>query len=127
MRADVFGMVLQIDTGKKVHRSECVGGHIYPKGNFPHLAFNLDNIRPISSYGNKKQLDSIADWIDKVPLPDFVKDTLKEQSTNQLAKNQIRDTQFYTEVYEKYRKLNEEEKLRLGKYYEIHGYIDDNQ
>jgi len=91
------------------------------------MAFNLDNIRPISSYGNKKQLDSIADWIDKVPLPDFVKDTLKEQSTNQLAKNQIRDTQFYTEVYEKYRKLNEEEKLRLGKYYEIHGYIDDNQ
>jgi len=91
------------------------------------MAFNLDNIRPISSYGNKKQLDSIADWIDKVPLPDFVKDTLKEQSTNQLAKNQIRDTQFYTEVYEKYRKLNDEEKLRLGENYEIHGYIDDNQ
>jgi hypothetical protein len=118
MRADDFGMVLQVDTGKRVHRSECVGGHIYPKGNFSHMAFNLDNIRPISSYGNKKQLDSIADRLDKVPLPQFVKDTLKEQSTNQLAKNQLRDTPYYKNLYEVYLCKNMEEKQRLGKYYE---------
>jgi len=117
-RADSKWMVTQVDTGKLVHRSECVGGHIYPKGNFPHMAFLVNNIRPISMRWNKKQLDNIANWIDNTPLAEEDKESLKAFSKNEFAKNKLRDSQYYQEMFELYKSKNEKEIEYLGEYYE---------
>jgi len=81
-------MVIQIDTGNRVHWSECVGGHIFPKGNYGHIATFLDNVWPISVYCNRKQLDSIGyNWWKKTPLSEDRLNALQELADNKILKN----------------------------------------
>lgn len=104
-RADKNWMVLQCDTMKVVHRSECVWWHIFPKGNYWHLATNLNNIRPISRFGNKKQLDSI--WYNRwknTRLSETDRIVLQELADNKNMKNKIRDEKYWENEYNKLQK-----------------------
>ena len=58
-KMDAEGYVTLMDTGERVKRNDpkVNAGHLYGKKNYPHLAFCLDNIRPISRRTNKKQGD----------------------------------------------------------------------
>jgi hypothetical protein len=97
-----------------MHWNACQWGHMYPKHNFPQLAFDIDNIRPISPRWNKKQADNIADWIDNTPLTNDAKNTLKAISEDKYLKTQTKDNTFYRWQYEKYKALNIIEQIRLG-------------
>jgi hypothetical protein len=112
-RSDRNGYVLQVDTGMVVKRSECQGGHAWPQHNFPHMAFLLDNIRPISPNGNRQQLDTIANWIDKTPLPIERKNLLAQNAVDKELKNQLRDNKYYQGMYDMFKALNKIEKKRL--------------
>lgn len=85
--------------------------HVFSQRNYPQLAFDIRNIRPISSWGNRKQLDTTAERI--VNIPDKDQEYLKQKSIKKLDKNTIRDRKFYIEIIEKYKKLNEIEEKRL--------------
>lgn len=68
IRADKWGYVIQQCSGKRVHYTECDGGHLYPKSSFKGLAFDPRNIRPISKGKNQVQWTSIGDWHEEVRL-----------------------------------------------------------
>ena len=76
------------------------------------MAFEINNIWPISSWGNKMQGDQIAQW--KENLHPSIQDELWEMSQNKEAKNQLRDHKFYQEIIDKYKTLNQIEEKRLG-------------
>lgn len=105
--------VLQVDTWKVVKWNKCQWWHMYPKKNYPQLAFDINNIRPISPRWNKKQADNIADWIDNTPLKEKTKEKLKRKSKDKELKNKVKSSVDYMELYEKYRKLNDKEEKRL--------------
>lgn len=60
VRADFYGMVHLKDTLQRVHRSESVAGHIYPKSKYPHMIFILENVRPITEKTNYIQADTVG-------------------------------------------------------------------
>lgn len=101
-RADWDWLVLQRDTMKVVHWAECQWWHIFPKKNYPHMAFLLDNIWPISQWWNYKQLDNIwyerwfNTWIGMKRLAE-----LEEMSKDKLAKNRIITEFDYMWYYQK--------------------------
>jgi len=86
--------------------------HVYGQKNFPHMAFEIDNIRPISWFSNKMQGDQIAQW--KVNLPMDIQNRLEILAADKESKNQIRDHKFFQDIIDKYKALNEIEYKRLG-------------
>jgi len=90
---------------------------MYPQHNYPHLAFLLDNIRPISANCNRQQLDTVANWIDKTPLTTEEKAQLAEKAHDNGLKGELRNSQYYQGMYEKFKALNTIEKKRLA----VHG------
>ena len=110
-------MVLQVDTDVMVHYSKCQGGHLYPKHNFPQLAFVIENVRPISAFGNKRQGDQIGySRMDKTPLTLKEKQTLKEISENKSLKNIRLTTEDYRAIYEKYKEINSDLSKNLSQF-----------
>lgn len=87
-------------------------GHVYGQRNYPNMAFEVDNIRPISSWSNKQQWDQIAQW--KENLPKDIQNKLWNFSKNLEAKNKLRDHKFYQWIIDKYVPLVLEEQKRLG-------------
>jgi len=86
--------------------------HVYSQRNYWNLAFLEDNIRPITSWGNRKQLDTTAEW--RINLPKLIQRRLESKAMDKLDKNELRDRNFYLWIIEKYSALIEKEKFRLG-------------
>lgn len=104
--------VYLVDKKAATHISQSVNWwHVYGQRNYPHMAFEIDNIRPISWFSNKMQGDQIAQW--KVNLPEDIQDKLQAMSDNKSAKNELRNHTFYQNIIDKYKKLNEIEQKRL--------------
>lgn len=103
----LYDKKITVELDKKVNWWHC-----YPQRNYPQLAFEVNNIRPISARWNKTQADNIAFW--KINLPRAVEITLDEIAKKKILKNQIMDHRFYQDIIDKYKKLNAVEKERLG-------------
>jgi bifunctional DNA-binding transcriptional regulator/antitoxin component of YhaV-PrlF toxin-antitoxin module len=73
------------------------------------MMFELLNIRPISSWGNKQQLDNTGDWIVNIPKED--REYLEKLSKERISI--IWKRADYELIIEKYKKLNEIEEKRL--------------
>lgn len=86
-------------------------GHCYPQKNFPHLAFDLYNIWPISQEMNSLQADRVGEW--KSNLPVEHQSYLQSKSVDSFAKNCLRNHMYYHSQYEMYSLLNEQEYARL--------------
>jgi len=98
LRADEDGMVTLLDTGERVHWTKAYWWHLRPKFNYPQLAFEIDNIRPISGGGNWRQLDHYGEErADKVEreIGSLSFERLRKLSKNQYCKNQKRDVSYY--------------------------------
>jgi hypothetical protein len=57
--------------------------------------------------------------MDKIPIPPEELQGLKDFSQNEFAKNRLRDSKYYREMYELYRSKNEVEMKRLGDNYKL--------
>lgn len=112
-RTDKWIMIVVYDTMNQVPLDWNVnGGHVYSQKNYPQLAFEEQNIWPITKRWNKKQLDTTAEWKKNLPLN--TQNYLEERSKDKSGKNELRDRAFYEEIIAKYKKLNENELLRLN-------------
>ena len=90
--------------------SKVNGWHVYSQRNYPNLAFDIKNIRPITSWWNRKQLDTTGERI--VNLPIKIQKYLIKRS-NEPKKKQIRNRAFYEWIIEQYKALNRVEEIRL--------------
>jgi hypothetical protein len=106
--------VFLVDKLERVPLKWVNGWHCYPQSNYAQLAFNLNNIRPISSIWNRKQLDTI--WERKKNLPKEVIEKLDIEAENKTVKRSMRDRKFYEAIIEKYKELNKVEEKRLWIY-----------
>lgn len=111
--------VTMVDNLKRVHYTECQWWHFYPKPNYPHIAFNPLNCRPISRQCNRMQGDNIGDrWRDNLVLligkmPMLELDSLARDKD---LKSRVLDNTYYREQYELYKAKNELERKRLWEY-----------
>ena len=112
IRMDKYGYVVLADTWEKVFWNKCQWWHYYSKRNYPQLAFELDNVHPITWITNRLQWDNTwvrwKDWIIKVIGINRYND-LEDISLDKWAKFECakRDWSFYDAIYTKYKKLNE--------------------
>ena len=123
-RTNSLWQVFLVDKGYRVHWSESVAGHYYPKGKFWHMIFIKENVWPITEWTNYTQLDRIwyiwteqfikAVWMEKY-------NELEGISTNKILKNELTPPQYYQNIYDISKELNKKEKERLGKYYKKTG------
>lgn len=109
-KMDAEWYVTLMDTGERVKRNDPVvnAGHLYWKKNYPHLAFDLDNIRPIKKRTNKKQGDMYwYEWADNVENHIWPERwlALYMKAENKQSKNLIRDHAYYQKQYEYYNGL----------------------
>jgi len=112
-KTDKWIMVFVIDKQKRVPLDKKVNWwHCYPQSNFAQLAFDIDNIRPITSRWNKQQLDNIWEW--KKYLPKEIQEKLEKKSKNKWLKWSMRDKNFYLQIIKTYKELNSKEEKRLG-------------
>ena len=112
-RADKYWYVTLADTWKRVFWSNCQWWHYYSKYNYPQLSFDLNNIHPITATTNRLQWDNTwtrrKGWFIKA-IGKQAFSELEMMSNNRTLKFQCkdRDRQFYDEMYQKYKKLNED-------------------
>lgn len=118
LRANSKGMVKLADTWQRVHRTKAQWWHIYSKKNYPQLAFNILNIRPITSNTNRIQWESTWEWRYNVLDKDDL-EILHEVSEDKEKKNTVMWSQYYQDMYELYREKNKEQEKRLWKYYKF--------
>lgn len=85
--------------------------HCFPQWNYPQLAFDIDNCRPISWWWNRQQLDTVGLRLEN--LKPSIQDYLKDKSENKQEKRSDRDSDFYIEKYNQYKILNKRECERL--------------
>jgi len=113
--ADKKWFVTLADTGKRVHRSECVAGHIYSKSWNGHMAFLDMNVRPITSNTNRIQWTSPWIFRAKNVLSEIDLVILEEMTKNKKKKNEIRDTNYYNKMIDKYKieAIKQEERLDI--------------
>lgn len=83
-------------------RSDIQWWHCYPQKNYPQLAFDINNIRPISILTNRRQKDTIGEWKKNLPTETQIHLEKKSQEIKQL-----RDCVWYREQYERYKTLND--------------------
>lgn len=109
--ADKDGYIITVDTNERLKRNDksVQAWHWRPKHNYPQLAFELDNIHPIKKWTNKRQADMLGyEWeqkfIAKIWFARYQE--LASIADNKELKWQVRDRQYYVELYEKYRDLN---------------------
>lgn len=113
-RADSDGRVMFWDGTYWYYNQNCDWWHIYSKHNYPHIAFEILNCRPIGKQKNKMQWDNTADWQaiclskkDQWYLWGIAQDATPEY------KKQFQTKEYYQEQYEKYKELNKVELERL--------------
>lgn len=104
-------MVQLFDTGKWVKLDKKVHWwHCYSKGRYHWMMFDELNIYPISSWGNRKQLDTVGERINNIP-----KDNLVYIVERSKQKESIIYTRAdYEAIIEKYKELNKIEEKRLA-------------
>lgn len=110
-KMDAEGYVTLMDTGERVKRNDpkVNAGHLYGKKNYPHLAFCLDNIRPISRRTNKKQGDMYwYEWEKAVEAKIWSEAWLDlyMKAENKQKKALVRDHNYYQGMYETYNAWN---------------------
>ena len=121
VRADSEGTVLLADKLLRVHWKESVAWHYFPKQNFPHMIFDIDNLWPITSWTNYNQLDAegtiwkrqliIVIWQERF-------DSLEQKANAKEGKGVIMGDREYQRIYDHYKAENAVHKKRLWKYYE---------
>jgi hypothetical protein len=110
-KADKDGYVLTVDTKERLKRNDpkVQAGHHRPKQKYPHMAFDIDNIYPITAWNNKRQGDMIGyerkDNLIALIGQDLY-DRLESKANNKSLKNQVRQHQYYQTMYETYNNLN---------------------
>lgn len=110
-RMDKDGYVILVDTGERVYWRDCDWWHYRPKHNYPQLAFELDNVRPISKWTNKMQGDNVGIrwydgmydmvWAERYQELSSIADDKREK--NRCVK---RDRNFYNDIYQDYKQRN---------------------
>lgn len=98
LRADNEWYVQLIDKNQRVYYKECDWWHLYPKKNYPQLAFYMANIRPQSKNSNKRQWDNygkeresaVLDIIWTIAFGRMVALSIDKQE-----KSRIRDSKYY--------------------------------
>lgn len=116
-RADSKLKVVLMDTGQKKWYQWCDGWHFYPKHNYPQLAFEVDNCRPISKRMNKRQWDMIwYEWADRLIQEIWILryNELEKIANDSLLKNIVRDRNYYQKQLDKFTLLKEKHLERLG-------------
>ena len=88
------------------------GWHVYSQKNYPQLAFDERNIRPISSQENRRQGDTTAER--KVNIPREDREYIEERSKDKSMKRKTYTHNDYVTIYEKYKAKNLAECSRLG-------------
>lgn len=109
--------VILMDTGASKWYQGCDGWHFYPKHNYPHLAFEVDNCRPISKRMNKRQWDMIwYEWSERLiqEIGILRYNELEQIANDPFIKNIVRDRKYYQEKLDKYTLLKQQELERLG-------------
>ena len=111
LKCDDNGDLITIDWQPR-RWNGCQGGHMYPKYNFPHMIFEIDNIRPQTARSNKKQLDTVNhELLEEVKIRIWQKkyDALIKRANNNTlkAKYRIKPAEYYDKKYRKYKKLND--------------------
>lgn len=108
-RADGYGYVITMDTKQRKHRTETVGWHLRPFQNYPQLAFEVDNCRPITQGTNRRQADSF--WEERsqnveneLTIEKFM--FMKKLARDKQLKNIKRDSKYYNDLYEYYKREN---------------------
>jgi len=112
--ADKDGMVKLADKWTPVKRNDCVAGHVYSKSGNGHMAFLEKNIRPITSRTNQEQWTSPWIYRAKNVLSVIDLNILEAKNKDKKMKNEIRDTNYYIEQYEKFSELAKKHEQRLG-------------
>ena len=106
-KMDAEWYVILMDTGERVKRNDPVvnAGHLYGKKNYQHLAFDLDNIRPIKKRTNKKQGDMYwYEWADNVERHIWPErwHILTMNAKSKVWKFVVLDHAYYQKQYEYY-------------------------
>lgn len=110
-KADKDGYVLTVDTKERLKRNDpkVQAGHHRPKQKYQHMAFDIDNIYPITAWNNKRQGDMIGyerkDNLIALIGQDLY-DRLESKANNKSLKNQVRQHQYYQTMYDMYNNLN---------------------
>lgn len=107
-------VVITRDTMQEKPRNKKVNGwHIFSKHNYPHIAFELNNCRPITSQGNRMQGDQIGSRRpNAIDQEDF--DKLKALADDKELKRQFQSMnneqkkEYYKSKYEEYKQKNDE-------------------
>jgi hypothetical protein len=100
----LFDTMQWVKLDKKVH-----WGHLFPQSNYRWMMFDELNIYPISSWGNRKQLDTVGERINNIPKDNLV--YIVERSKNK--ESIIYTRSDYEAIIEKYKELNRIEEIRL--------------
>lgn len=110
-KMDADGYVITVDTKERLKRNDpkVQAGHHRPKQKYPHMAFDIDNIYPITAWNNKRQGDMIGyerkdNLIALIGQAKY--DMLESKANNKSLKNQVRQHQYYQTMYETYNNLN---------------------
>lgn len=101
----LFDTLEWVKLDKKVH-----WGHLFPQSNYRWMMFDELNIYPISSWGNRKQLDTVGERINNIPKDNLV--YIVERSKNKVSIIYTRAD--YEAIIEKYKELNRIEEKRLA-------------
>jgi len=115
IRCDKDGMLRLVDTGKLVHYKKSQWWHYFSKFNHPNLAFEVNNIRPITQRSNQMQWDQ--PWL-------YRKDNLiwiiwQEQfdhleAMSKEPKGELKTKEYYQTRIDHYTPLVEEQLKRIG-------------
>jgi hypothetical protein len=103
----LFDTMQWVKLDKKVH-----WWHLFPQSNYRWMMFDELNIYPISSWGNRKQLDTVGERINNIPKDNLV--YIVERSKNK--ESIIYTRADYEAIIEKYKDLNRIEEKRLAIY-----------
>lgn len=112
--------VFLVDKWYRVHRSESVAWHRWPKGRYPHMIFCIDNVRPITEWTNYQQLDNLGfirqeQFIKQIWQSRF--EELDKMAIDKATKNELSTPMFYQTTYDTFKSLNKERQKKLWKYY----------
>lgn len=112
------GLLTLVDTGEVVkwNDKKVNAWHYYPKHNYPHLAFDLDNCRPISRMTNKLQGDNVG--LRRRPqlalaMGSMNINRLDDRAKGKKAENVIYDNNFYNTMYSQLKELNRVRLIKL--------------
>lgn len=101
----LFDTMQWVKLDKKVH-----WWHLFPQSNYRWMMFDELNIYPISSWGNRKQLDTVGERINNIPKDNLVYIVERSKQKESI----IYTRSDYEAIIEKYKELNRIEEIRLA-------------